>query len=238
MGTLYHGSVKHGIKVLEPRLSTHGKYVYATPYKELAIIFSGCCGDDHTYALYRNDVNKPYNLVERIPNAFKVMYNNSSSIYTLDKTNFKDIHTGFSELVSEKSVKVIKEEYIKNVFEEIKKLNDEGKINLYLYPNKPKDIPSDNSDLIDKQIKVYQIHNKDITKQSFERLLLLHPYLLDKINKKMVELNINDNYKKDDIISLYNNAVKKQKLEPKKEQYLESIKVSISNTFPEFRRML
>ena len=39
MGKLYHGSLERGITRLEPHKSTHGKYVYATPYKELAIIF-------------------------------------------------------------------------------------------------------------------------------------------------------------------------------------------------------
>ena len=31
MGIVYHGSKEHGIKRVEPRKSTHGVYVYATP---------------------------------------------------------------------------------------------------------------------------------------------------------------------------------------------------------------
>ena len=43
MGIVYHGSKEHGIKRLEPRKSTHGVYVYATPEKVLALNFSGRC---------------------------------------------------------------------------------------------------------------------------------------------------------------------------------------------------
>ena len=64
MGELYHGSSQKGITRLEPHKSTHGNFVYATPYKELAIIFSARCGDDCTYALYRNGENEPWIIVE------------------------------------------------------------------------------------------------------------------------------------------------------------------------------
>lgn len=41
MGYLYHGSSENEMKRLESHKSAHGNYVCATPYKELAIIFSG-----------------------------------------------------------------------------------------------------------------------------------------------------------------------------------------------------
>lgn len=44
MGVVYHGSKEHGLTKLEPRKSTYGKYVYATPEKVLAVHFSGRCG--------------------------------------------------------------------------------------------------------------------------------------------------------------------------------------------------
>ena len=54
MGVVYHGSKEHGLTRLEPRKSTHGKYVYATPEKVLAVHFSGRCGDDLTYDNKKN----------------------------------------------------------------------------------------------------------------------------------------------------------------------------------------
>lgn len=239
MGKLYHGSSQRGITRLEPHKSAHGNFVYATPYKELAIIFSARCGDDYTYDLYRKKEDEPWIIVERIPEAFNTMFSNSSSIYTLDDTTFKNIHTGFAEVVSEVGVNTNSEEYINSVYDAIKKLATEGKVQLYNYPNKPKDIPVDNSDLIDKQIRRQHRNNLPVTKKSFERLILLHPYLIDKVNKKMEEIGLNVKpYQKEDLIRLFENAVIKQAIYPENEQYLKSIVTSISNSYPELLQAL
>ncbi len=230
MGELYHGSSTRGLTRLEPHKSTHGNYLYATKYKELAIIFSSRCGDDCTYALYRNNNNEPWTLVERIPEAFNTMFSNSASIYTLDDKTFKDINTGFSELVSNVGVNTICEEYIENVYDKIKELEQNGLIKLYTYPNKPKEIPNDNSDLIDKEIR----QNKSITRKSFERLILLHPNLMNKINQKLIDLNI-EPFNKNDLINLFEEAILKQAIYPNYEQYLDSIIISISQTYPELK---
>ena len=234
MGELYHGSSIRGLTRLEPNKSTHGNYLYATKYKELAIIFSSRCGDDCTYALYRNNNNEPWTLVERIPEAFNTMFSNSASIYTLDDSTFKDINTGFSELVSNVGVDTIREEYIENVYNKIKELEQNGLVKLYTYPNKPKEIPTDNSDLIDKEIRQNKRENKSITRKSFERLILLHPNLMNKINQKLIELNI-EPFNKNDLINLFEEAILKQAIYPNYEQYLNSIVISISKTYPELK---
>ena len=233
MGELYHGSSTRGLTRLEPHKSTHGNYLYATKYKELAIVFSARCGDDCTYALYRNN-NEPWTLVERIPEAFNTMFSNSASIYTLDDSTFKDINTGFSELVSNIGVNTISEEYIENVYDKIKELQKNGLIKLYTYPNKPKEIPNDNSDLIDKEIRQNKRENKSITRESFERLILLHPNLMNKINQKLIELNI-EPFNKNDLINLFEEAILKQAIYPNYEQYLNSIVISISKTYPDLK---
>ena len=229
MGIIYHGSSTRGLTRLEPHKSTHGNYLYATKYKELAIIFSSRCGDDCTYALYRNN-SEPWTLVERIPEAFNTMFSNNASIYTLDDSTFKDINTGFSELVSNVGVNVVSEEYIENVYIKIKELEQNGLVKLYTYPNKPKEIPTDNSDLIDKEIR----QSKSITRKSFERLILLHPNLMNKINQKLIELNLNP-FTEKDLINLFEEAILKQAIYPNYEQYLDSIVISISKTYPELK---
>lgn len=239
MGILYHGSSQKGITRLEPHKSTHGCYVYATPYKELAIIFSSKCGDDYTYALYRYKKTDPWILVERIPEAFNAMFNNSASIYTLSDETFKEIHTGFPEMVSKVGVNVCNEEHLDSVYAAIKNMANEGKIKLYAYPEKPNDMPMDSSDLIDKLIRQHQRNNQKVRKKSFERLILLHPYLIDKVNQKMQELSLNVKpYQKEDLIWLFENTVVKQAVYPEKEQYLKSIVISISNSYPELLSVL
>ncbi len=237
MGKVYHGSSVRGLTMLEPRESTHGNYVYATPDRNLAIIFSKRCGDDCTYALYRNDKKQPWQLVERIPGAFKTMFSNSASIYTLDDATFKDIHTGFVEVVSEVSVKTESEEFVENVYDSIKKLASEGKVELYFYPDKPKEIPEDSSDLIDLQLRLNQINKVPATKRPLGRLVLLHPDLMHKVNEKVVELGF-EPYTKEDLINLFVNAVIKQGIYPDCEQYLDSIIQSISMIYPELLPIL
>ena len=234
MGIIYHGSSTRNLTRLEPHKSTQGNYLYATKYKELAIIFSSRCGDDCTYALYRNNNDEPWTLVERIPEAFNTMFSNSASIYTLDDSTFKDINTGFSELVSNIGANVIREEYIENVYNKIKELEQNGLIKLYTYPNKPKEIPTDNSDLIDKEIRQNKRQNKSITRESFKRLILLHPNLMNKINQKLIELNL-EPFNKNDLINLFEKAILKQAIYPNYEQYLNSIVISISKTYPELK---
>ena len=236
MAIIYHGSSTRGLTRLEPHKSTHGNYLYATKYKELAIIFSSRCVDDCTYALYRNNNDEPWTLVERIPEAFNTMFSNNASIYTLDDSTFKDINTGFSELVSNVGVNVVSEEYIENVYIKIKELEQNGLVKLYTYPNKPREIPNDNSDLIDKEIRQNKRENKSITRNSFERLILLHPNLMKKINKKIIELNL-EPFNKNDLINLFEEAILKQAIYPNYEQYLNSIVISISKTYPELKQI-
>lgn len=232
MGEVYHGSSQSGISKLEPKKSTHGTFVYATPYKELAVIFSGGCGDDLTYTLYRESKNEPWKLVERIPNGFDTMFSNSSSIYTLDDLTFKDIQTGFAEVVSEIGVVPKKEENIENVYNVIKTLASQKKIELYTFPNRPNKIPNDDSDLIQKEINQYHRENRKVSKNTFKRLLYLHPNLLSKVNNILRELDLGV-YSKDDLVDIFEEFVVRQMLDVSHEQYLISSIISISNIYPE-----
>ena len=133
MGELYHGSNIKGLKVLHTHQSTHGKYVYATPHKGLALLFSGIAGDDLTYTIFRNGKKEPWNIVERVPIAFKTMFSNNASLYTVSDEKFEDIYTGICELVSKEDVenitsKLIKKEEYLALFQEVnEKQTEESK---------------------------------------------------------------------------------------------------------------
>lgn len=233
MQTLYHGSRQSDLTKLLPHQSTHGNFVYATKNKELAIIFSGRYGDDLTYTLFRNHDNEPWQVVERIPGAFSKMFNNSSSIYTVPSLSFKDIHTGFSEFVSDVSVNIESEEKIENVYEKLKELDKSGIIKLYHYPNRPKEIPVDDTDLIQKQINQADRNHQKITKKTFRRLLYLHPDLFNLVNQKLVSLSSDDLFTKQDLAENFESFILQQMLFPDKEQYLGLSTKAIFKTFPE-----
>ena len=237
MGIVYHGSKEHGIKRLEPRKSTHGVYVYATPEKVLALNFSGRCGDDLTYNIGHFSVNKngPWELVENIPGAFEKMFSNSSSIYSFSDETFKDIHTGFKEVVSEVGVDVISEEYCENVYEGLLEAEKEGLLKIYRYPNKPAGMKPDGSDILDKWRFYKYKMNKEFFKYEFDRLACLYPYLLSKINELAKEFNYDYHYESNDLIEIFSYRIKKQLHDPDHEQYIDCSYTCICSAFPELK---
>ena len=231
MGFLYHGSSVANLKKLEPHKSTHGTYVYATPYKELAILFAGKAGGDLTYSLFRMNENEPWQLVERVPNGFETIFSNPASIYTVSDKTFKDINTSFSEVVSEESVEILKEEKLDNVYEQIKGLENEGFVKIYHYPNRPNTIPLDDSDLLSR---TFAKLDSNLKHSDFERLLFLHPNLLERVNEKAIELNEDFiPFTKIDLINIFEKFVMLQMIYPDKEFFLKSSFVSISEIYPE-----
>ena len=152
---VYHGSHIPDLKVIKPHKSTHQQnWVYATSSKAVATIFLSNKHSDLYYYLGGNDEDNNLVLVERKKGMFKDIFNVSGSIYKLSSKNFLNGITGWSmEVVSNREEQVLEEEKITDVYEELIKFNDEGKIKLYLYPNRPSYIPLDNSDLIPKVIR-------------------------------------------------------------------------------------
>ncbi len=218
MNYVYHGSKTHGIEVLHPHKSTHGTYVYATKSREIATIMSKRCGDDATYTLLTNEDGR-LELIERIPHAFDKMFSNDFSLYILDSSYFKDINTGFNEVVSEENVPVIKEERYSSLFEAIKKLESEGLVNIYYYPNRPENIPLDDSDIINKIRNVYiQKMKTKFTTNEIARWIFLHPNLEDEFRKIAFEQDIYvPSY--EEIKEIY---IKRQIEEPDREFYIDN----------------
>ena len=183
MGYVYHGSTVPNLTVLKPNISSHRKeYVYASPSEVVATIFLSDGGSDLCYYLSGNGINRPLNLVERKDGIFRQIFNVSGYIYTLDDANFKSGLTSWSaEVVSEQEEKVIAVRYIENVYDELLKLSAERKLNLYLYPNRPEQVPLDNSDLIPM---VINWHDYGFDLQKF---IDLYPELEEQLNETMRE---------------------------------------------------
>ena len=234
MGLIYHGSQIPNLKELRIHGSTHGNYVYATKNKGIAILFSNHIFNDSLLTISRNEETVPYELIERVPGVFDKAFNKDSTIYTVDDETFKDIHTGFDEVVSDVNVPIINEEHIDNIYDEIKKLEEQGIFKLYKYPNKPKNIPTDDSDLLQKEIDQIERIGRQVNNESFDRLILLHPGLLPVINNYIIDNNLEiDLLKKQDIITIFGKYLSYQMIKPDMRFNLDfSIKM-IANTYPE-----
>ena len=187
MNYVYHGSSIPNLEVIKKHKSTHMKeWVYACHSKRIATIFLSKQGSDLFYSLFGYGKNYPVELVERKPGMFKKIFNCSGYIYKLDASNFKENQTGWSaEVVSETDEKVISSEYIENIYDELIKLDKEGLIKLYLYPNRPDYVPIDNSDLIPKVLRWYK---KGFNINNFYNI---YPELKDKFIEELEKANEN-----------------------------------------------
>lgn len=181
MKYVYHGSNISNLKMIKRNKSTHNKnWVYGTYSKAISTIFVGSNGNDLYYNLSGNGIDSPIELVERKQGMFNKIFNISGSIYKLDSKNFKSNMTGWSpEVVSDQDEKVLGEERINNVMDELIKLDKLKKIKLYFYPDRPNYVPLDNSDLIPK-VKGWVKNGFNIN-DFFE----LYPELKDEYNKKI-----------------------------------------------------
>ena len=231
MSYVYHGSHTSGLKKLIPHKSTHGNYVYATEDKTLPVIFSGVAGDDLVYSLFRENKGS-WQLVERVPECFSIIYNTSASVYTLESDSFKDIHTGFTEVVSETAVDVVQEEKIPNVYQELERLEKEGLIQIYHYPKRPESIPKDDLDLLERTIEYTKMNNGSVNKLTFGRLLYLHPNLLKKVNETLSDMG-ELTYQKEELIDIFEKFIFKQMINPEEEFFLKSSMLQISKTYPD-----
>lgn len=118
-------------------------------------------------------------IVERIKGALELAYGvRSASIYYLSPDTFKEGQTSFStEIVSDSKVKVIKEVVIENALEYILNLERKGKIKIYRFPNLPKHLPDDKSDIIDRGVR----WTLDFGDHVLDQIKQYHPDVLEKV---------------------------------------------------------
>lgn len=128
---LYHVSNIHGITMLEPRESTHGKkYVYAIENVVTGLLF-GAKQDDFDFIIdMDHEITEVY---ECYPHAFEIKYKNQNcSVYELEDTGFLRGQTGWdAELVCETPVKVCREIFIDDIYTAL--LNEIEQKNIILH---------------------------------------------------------------------------------------------------------
>ena len=205
---LYQGSKIGGLKTLEPRIATFGDaLVYATPSKEIAIIFTRKVGFMNIIAFGKSSDENVYHLIELLPNALKYMYDHKGYIYSFEsddfygKEKYPNANLNSFELVSNKSVEIENVEVLDSVYDKIIEMGKQGLINIHFYPDR---IDECIFGLIDHTIYYLKEHGREITKESFFELLFYHPSLKEEINKKIDNKELNISYiTDDDIYNIY-----------------------------------
>lgn len=151
MEVVYHGSREKGLKQIKKHTGTHQKEcVYAVDNEVIALLFASNenCNGDYDYSIGCVD-EIPY-IVERWPGILNKIYTTQASLYKLDGKNFNHYdYLWQPEVISFFDEPVLEEIEIENVLEKLRIFQNEGRLKIYDYPNRPDDIPMDNSDLIE-----------------------------------------------------------------------------------------
>lgn len=124
-------------------------------------------------------------LLERRPGVLKQLYEKSGYLYKLDGTSFHHYDYLWSlEVISfEEEIKPISKILIPNIFDTLIEEEKKGNIIIYRYPHRPKDVPLDNSDLVEK----YLWFQRNGNTHALESLLRVYPEFAYYIEAHMKE---------------------------------------------------
>ena len=133
---LYHVSATTDIKVLEPRVSTHGNaYVYAIENLVTGLLF-GAKQDDFDFHISTDEAGIP-TCYECYPGALEAKYKDKScTVYELPEEGFLRGKTGWdAELVCETAVPVQKSIYISDLYSRLLEEEKKGNLRIQRFEN-------------------------------------------------------------------------------------------------------
>ena len=131
---LYHISNVHGLKILEPRISTHGQaYVYAVDNLTIGLLF-GAKKDDFDFIIDTDESGNP-KIYECYKNAFREIYKGvACSIYEVENLGFIKGITGWDpEYVNKEKVKILNEIIVNDLYKRLLKERDNGNLIIHRY---------------------------------------------------------------------------------------------------------
>ena len=176
-------------------------------------------------------------LIERVPTALETLYTARKNLYLVKESNVKSIKkitdNTYSGIINGNKYNFIK---IDNVYNKIKELEYDRKVELYDYPERPSCIPSDDSDLIDYS---FNTPTKEIKKlKKLKDLLLVHPELIYSVNDFLDNKKMDYSFSDSDLIKNYESYVKEYcekalggKIIPEDRKALDLIYVQNCNYF-------
>ena len=189
---LYHVSHVADLKILKPRVSTHGKsYVYATKNLTVALLFGSEKAMGDLDGIYGGGTErcKPF-FYEAFPGAFKRRFEDTSCyIYEVDPTDFEEGKTSYSaEVVSEKPVKVLNCTKVDNLYEKLLELSKQGEIDLRFYDkDDPKYVEMIEQHLKDRIVRFGILEDKEAYRYKF--CTWYYPHIIGELEEKVKTIN-------------------------------------------------
>lgn len=181
MEVVYHGSENGNLEKIEANISTHQKNcIYAAENPVVAMTFMAKWSD---LDIMFGTIDGELVLVERRPGILNSIYNKDGYIYSLDGSTFSHYDYLWSkEVISfESSLIPLSKTYHKNILSSLEQEEAKGNIKIFRYPNRPKNIPLDNSDLIDKYINFERLGLTGAIKD----LLSVYPEFTEIVEEKL-----------------------------------------------------
>jgi hypothetical protein len=180
---VYHGSKKANLKILKPKESGFGKkFVYACDNLIFAAIFIHRPGGSFLAGWGREKDKIPY-FFERKKGIFNKWYNRRKGyLYVLNKKDFrKKDFLWDGEVISEKSVKVIKKIKIDNLKKYFENLEKEGKFRIIKFKDRLKYFPKDEEKLIKSCANYILMHGKGAKSRIRKLQPRVYPKALERI---------------------------------------------------------
>lgn len=174
---LYHVSPVQGIKVLEPRVSTHRTpYVYALENRVTALMF-GVKMDDLDFRVGEEE-DRPY-LWECYPHAMEACYQgHGCSVYQVGEEGFLRGMTSWEpELVCPNPVTVMEEERIDDLLAALLRAEQEGLLIIHRYEDTPSYRAKIANHIVDRLVRFDLLDTRD------ERLLKHYGRMIDLLRK-------------------------------------------------------
>ncbi|MBQ7299725.1 MAG: hypothetical protein IJW77_07780 [Clostridia bacterium] len=162
---LYHVSPIAGLKILQPRVSTHGKaYVYAVENMVTGLLF-GVRHDDFDFIISNNEKGTPI-LYECYPDALKSVYQGKNcSVYYINDDGFQRNKTSWDvELVCENEVQVIDERIINDLYNRLLDEEKHGNLIIHRYEYCPEYRKRISNQIVDRLIR-WEIDLESIIRQ-------------------------------------------------------------------------
>lgn len=199
---VYHGSPVGGLTEIKPNSTKQGiKVAYAAYEKAAAMTYMfRRYGDLDTSIFVRNGT---FTLVERRKNVLNELYDRGGYLYELpaDKFLSKSENKSFNsfklcsfETVSTEVVPVLNETYYENILEALNEEEKNGHIKIYRYPDRPQNMPLDNSDLINKNIgrwiNTYKRNGTLKVNRELKLFFEIYPELAEKVKERFKQHGI------------------------------------------------
>jgi hypothetical protein len=184
---VYHSSSKQNLSKLHPKESTHNQvWLYATKDHVMSALFISGYGGDFTCFIGRDkDTGLPA-IVERFDKALEKRYKGiTGSIYVLPSDSFNEGETEWEEeVVSRQSIAPVDEIKIQDALSYLLQLEEEGKLIIMRYPQRPDNVPEDDEDLVIKAV-VRSLEDDNDKDRILNLLKKHHPSLISRVEDGM-----------------------------------------------------